>query len=282
MKAKEMLTWTEKQLSQAGIEEAAWESKILLEWIFGIDRTEYYMNPDQMLEKEAIARLKSVVEKRTQHVPLQYLMGSCEFMGYEFLVDDRVLIPRQDTECLVEEACHCLKSMQEKRVLDLCCGSGCIGISIKKLCPDAEVTLADISADALCVAKTNAEKLNAEVTFVQGDLFAPLADAVYDCIVSNPPYIATEEIETLMPEVRDHEPRLALDGSEDGLKFYRKIVADARAHLKEGGQLLFEIGMEQGGSLREIFEENGYIEIEIKKDLAGLNRIAAGRWPVQG
>ena len=281
MTAREILDSIRVCLKEAGIEEFEYESWIFLEWIFGIRRADYYMDPERVMNPEKEVFLKEVLEKRTRRVPLQYLMESCEFMGYPFFVDERVLIPRQDTECLVEKAVELIRDSQRNgkeapQVLDLCTGSGCIGISIKKLCPKAVMTLSDVSEGALEVAGRNADALEAEVSLIQSDLFEKIRGK-YDYIISNPPYIPTKVIEGLMPEVRDYEPHLALDGTADGLFFYRKIVQEAEKYLKEGGVLLFEIGQEQGADLTEIMEKQGFAQIKIWKDLAGLDRVVMGR-----
>ncbi|MBR0410262.1 MAG: peptide chain release factor N(5)-glutamine methyltransferase [Eubacterium sp.] len=283
MTAAGFLSMVRERLSAAGIEEAAAESWILLEWIFGLDRASYYMDPQFVLPEEKMKEAEEVLLKRERRVPLQYLMGICEFMGLTFHVDERVLIPRQDTECLVELALSIMEHEKKERepgrkpqVLDLCTGSGCIGISIGKLFKGSEITLSDISGDALSVAGMNAENLGVAVDQVRSDLFDELGGS-FDYILSNPPYIPSAVIDTLMPEVRDHEPRPALDGKEDGLAFYRRIVHEAKEHLYPGGWLLLEIGMDQGMSLLDLLEKEGYIQTGIKKDLAGLDRIAVGR-----
>ena len=283
MTVRETLDYIRTCLRDAGIEEFEYEGWVFLDWIFGIRRADYYMNPEDKVAPEKEDYLKDMLAKRCDRVPLQYLMGECEFMGYPFLVDERVLIPRQDTECLVEKALEHLQKWQHDRaatpeILDLCTGSGCIGISIKKLFPQARVTLADISEGALEIAGKNAKVLQAEVALVQGDLFENIKGN-FDFIISNPPYIPTKVIEGLMPEVRDYEPHLALDGTEDGLFFYRKIVREAVSYLKEEGMLLFEIGQEQGADLREMMEKEGFSQVKIWKDLAGLDRIVIGRRP---
>ena len=283
MTVRETLNDIRTCLREAGIEEFEYESWVFLEWIFGIRRADYYMDPDGKINPDKEGLLKEMLVRRCERVPLQYLMGECEFMGYPFFVDERVLIPRQDTECLVEKAMEHLKIWQSDgksspKILDLCTGSGCIGISIKKLFPESSVTLSDISEGALAVAGKNAENLQAEVTLIQGDLFENIKGK-FDFILSNPPYIPTKVIEGLMPEVRDHEPHLALDGTEDGLFFYRRIVRESVSRLKEGGMLLFEIGQEQGADLREMMEKEGFSRIEIWKDLAGLDRIVIGQRP---
>ena len=279
MTRKEIREETACRLREAGIEEYEYETWMLLEWKLGVDRAEYFMDPDAEVPQEQWNDLDAALRKRERRIPLQYLMGSCEFMGYSFAVDERVLIPRQDTECLVELAVEEMRRSPEPcRVLDLCTGSGCIGVSVKLLCPQAQVVLSDVSEGALAVAGENARRLGAPVELVQGDLFENV-QGTFDYILSNPPYIPSKVIDGLMPEVRDHEPRLALDGTEDGLHFYRRIVREATKRLRPGGRLLFEIGQEQGEALLSLLQEAGYEETAIRQDLAGLDRIAVGRWP---
>ena len=325
MTIREVLINIRERLQNAGIEDFEYESWVFLDWKLHIDRAEFYMNPNRDVKEELLAELESVLKQREQRVPLQYLMGECEFMGYDFYVDERVLIPRQDTECLVELAVESIRKKGietrqkqnlseadysgdtakedivefhenhgtqqfEKRgaenrkpeqkstkvkVLDLCTGSGCIGISVTKLCPDTEVTLADISDGALSVAKKNAQNLDANVTLIKGNLFENI-EGRFDYILSNPPYIPSEVIEGLMPEVKEHEPRLALDGEADGLSFYRKIINEAPEYLNPDGRIYFEIGAEQGEDLTRLMNERGFSEVKVHKDLAGLDRIVTG------
>lgn len=276
MTIREVLTNIRERLQNAGIEDFEYESWAFLDWKLHIDRAEFYMNPNGKVKKELLAELESVLKQREQRVPLQYLMGECEFMGYDFYVDERVLIPRQDTECLVELAVESIRKKSTKvKVLDLCTGSGCIGISVAKLCPNTEVTLADISDGALSVAKKNAQNLEADVTLIKGNLFENI-EGRFDYILSNPPYIPSEVIEGLMPEVKEHEPRLALDGEADGLSFYRKIINEAPDYLNPDGRIYFEIGAEQGEDLTHLMNERGFSEVKVHKDLAGLDRIVAG------
>ena len=276
MTIREVLTNIRERLQNAGIEDFEYESWVFLDWKLHIDRAEFYMNPNGEVKEERLAELESVLKQREQRVPLQYLMGECEFMGYDFYVDERVLIPRQDTECLVELAVESIRKKSTKvKVLDLCTGSGCIGISVAKLCPDTEVTLADISDGALSVAKKNAQNLEADVTLIKGNLFENI-EGRFDYILSNPPYIPSEVIEGLMPEVKEHEPRLALDGEADGLSFYRKIINEAPDYLNPDGRIYFEIGAEQGEDLTHLMNERGFSEVKVHKDLAGLDRIVTG------
>lgn len=219
----------------------------------------------------------ALTRQRCGRMPLQYLTGEQEFMGLPFCVNEHVLIPRQDTEVLVEEAIRVIqKEMPEAAVLDLCTGSGCIGISIQSFCSNTQVTAADISEDALKVAQKNAKENQVPVKFVHSDLFKEISGS-YDMIVSNPPYIPSKVIETLMPEVRDHEPIKALDGKEDGLYFYLQGYRESVAYLKPGGYLLYEIGHDQGEAVSSYMRENGFDEIEVIRDLAGLDRVVRGR-----
>ena len=276
MTIREVLTNIRERLQNAGIEDFEYESWAFLDWKLHIDRAEFYMNPNGEIKEELLAELEDVLKQREQRVPLQYLMGECEFMGYDFYVDERVLIPRQDTECLVELAVESIRKKSTKvKVLDLCTGSGCIGISVSKLCPDTEVTLADISDGALTVAQKNAQNLSADVTLIKGNLFENI-EGRFDYILSNPPYIPSEVIEGLMPEVKEHEPRLALDGEADGLSFYRKIIDEAPDYLNPDGRIYFEIGAEQGEDLTRLMNERGFSEVKVHKDLAGLDRIVTG------
>lgn len=267
-----------QELESAGIADAQSETFQILEYTLGIDRGRFFTEPSRDLGEELPPKLAEVLKKRKKRIPLQYIMGTCEFMGLSFHVDERVLIPRQDTECLVEEVLEDLKKRPDReacRVLDLCCGSGCIGISIGKLCPGTRLTLADLSADALNLAEDNAKRLGLEAEFVQGDLFENIKDT-YDYIVSNPPYIPTGVIDTLMEEVKDHEPRTALDGMEDGLEFYRRITAQAGKYLNKGGALFLEIGYDQGKAVSEQMRDQGFSQVKVVCDLAGLDRVVRG------
>ena len=223
-----------------------------------------------------------LIEKRASRIPLQHITGEQEFMGLCFKVNQHTLIPRQDTEILVEEALHRLGDGM--RILDMCTGSGCILLSLLKYSNECEGIGIDISEKALAVARENAERLQLDAVFLEGDLFSPLegfvsertTDRLFDMIVSNPPYIETAVIETLMPEVRDHEPAAALDGREDGLYFYRRIIAQAPLHMRKGAHLLFEIGCGQGDMVMSLMREAGFEQVGLFQDYAGLNRVVCG------
>lgn len=274
MTYREAADWGAEVLARADIAEAKIDARLLLEHACKTDRNFYYLHMNEEMTDEQQAEYASVVKKRAERIPLQYITGEQEFMGLPFIVNSNVLIPRQDTEILVEEALKFVKS--ETDVLDLCTGSGCIIISILKNVPSATGTASDISKQALAVAKENARRNEVAVRFEKSDLFENIKNT-YDVIVSNPPYIPTDEIENLMPEVRDFEPFDALDGKQDGLFFYKKIIEEAHNYLKSEGVLLLEIGCEQGTAVSELMEKAGYKEIKVVKDLAGLDRVVIGK-----
>ena len=263
---------TEK-LEKAGIREAKLDAWYLLEYKTGISRAVFLADPDREVEEEKAESYQKDICTRARRIPLQHITGSQEFMGLDFKVNEDVLIPRQDTELLVENAITYIKSVKGNvDVLDMCTGSGCIAISIDRLCENAKVTAVDFSEKALVVAKENNTLNKADVTFFQSDLFENV-EKQYDVIVSNPPYIKTEEIESLMDEVRIHEPMMALDGDCDGLKFYKKIAKEGRQYLRSNGIIFFEIGYDQGQTVPAILEENGYKDIKVYKDLSGNDRV---------
>lgn len=272
-------------LEKAGIPEAALDARLLLEFVCQTNRTTLLAHPEFEVGREQQEQFERLIAKRSDRIPLQHLTGVQNFMGLDFLVNQYVLIPRQDTEILVEEV---LRDFHDgARILDMCTGSGCILLSLLHYSNDATGVGVDLSKEALEVAQTNAERLglapaDAEtgegeprVRFVCSDLFEAI-DEKFDIIVSNPPYIRTDVIETLMPEVRDHDPRMALDGTADGLYFYRRIIEESGNYLKRGGQLFFEIGHDQAEDVSTLMQSHGYKEIEIKKDYAGLDRVVYG------
>lgn len=268
---RELLQTAKEMLEQQGITDAAIDAWYLMAHVFNINRASYLLNNGQTAPEEKGAEFLKLVGERAEHIPLQHLTGTQEFMGLEFEVNKDVLIPRQDTEVLVEEV---LKVSQGKSVLDMCTGSGCIIISLAKLGRIAKATGVDVSENALKTAARNAVHNHAEIEYLQSNLFEKVKGS-YDIIVSNPPYIPTAVVETLMPEVKNHEPVLALDGSADGLEFYRRISSDAKSHLKPGGLLFFEIGHDQAEKVVGILSEEGYSEIVVKKDLSGLDRVVS-------
>lgn len=285
-----------ERLSQKQIAEAELDARYLLLAVTGISPAMFLIKRGQQADMETEQRFFELIRQREARIPLQHILGTQEFMGLEFLVSPDVLIPRQDTETLVERVLEDEKRFRadwkegaERSLLDMCTGSGCIGLSLAILGDFKNVTAADISPKALAVARKNAERLLAEavrkevkpdVQFVESDLFEQIPkDSRFDVIVSNPPYIPSRVIEELDPEVKDHEPRLALDGTEDGLAFYRRLAAECGAFLNPGGRIYFEIGYDQGAAVKELLEAAGFIETEIIKDIPGQDRVAAARWP---
>ena len=273
MTLKEAYEYGQIKLTEAQIDDAVLDAWYLLEHVTGISRALYFLRMNEEMSEENEVQYKAYLETRANHIPLQHITGVQEFMGYEFNVNEHVLVPRQDTEVLVEEALKVVKPDME--VLDMCTGSGCIIISLMKFAKQISGTAVDISEEALKVAKSNADKLDAAVEFIRSDLFEEVKGQ-YDLIVSNPPYIRTAVIEELKEEVKFHDPFLALDGKEDGLFFYRKIVKDSLNYLKPNGRLYFEIGHDQGEDVKNLMEEAGFKEVFVKKDLAGLDRVVCG------
>ena len=287
----ELLTQGTQLLMNAGIEEARLDAWLLLEYTADISRAWYYAHPESEVNEEIVSEYLSLCQKRAEHIPLQHLTHQACFMGYDFYVDERVLVPRQDTEVLAEEALHQLRNMRNPRILDMCTGSGCLLLSLLMELPDATGTGVDISAAALAVAEGNRKNLELEKRAVlvqsdtfSGDYFQKNSGNIsleYDMLISNPPYIPTEDIGKLMEEVRFHDPVLALDGREDGLYFYRRITEQAGKYLKPGGWLMYEIGCEQGADVSAIMQGEGFTEVTVKKDLAGLDRVVIGKKQMQ-
>ncbi len=312
---KAAYTLGRERLRRAGVPEADLDAWYLLEYVTGLGRASYLMEPDREMTEQQSLRYEECISKREQRVPLQHITGEQEFMGLTFRVDENVLIPRQDTETLVEQALEILKKGQLPRsggklhILDLCTGSGCILLSVLHYADkcdtgrynagqcdpgmhdpekhdaedpadmpgDIEGTGADISEKALSIAGQNADALGIRAGFIRGDLFENIRGK-YGMILSNPPYIRSAEIDALQEEVRLHDPREALDGREDGLYFYRRITDEAREHLLPGGWLIFEIGYDQAEDVSGLMRSAGYTEVRVKKDLAGLDRVVYGRY----
>ena len=269
------------KLAEEGIEEFSLDAWYLLEYVTGVSKAMYFAEPERAVSEENADRYIDCIRRRAAHIPLQHITGEQEFMGYPFHVNEHVLIPRQDTEILVEEAIRVMRP--KMKVLDMCTGSGCIVLSILKMCREKYYMTelqgigADVSEEALKVARENGRRLGVPVTWIQSDLFAKIPEEEkYDVIVSNPPYIETAVIDTLQEEVRLHDPYIALDGKEDGLYFYRRIISEAGKYLKTQGKLMFEIGCDQAEAVEELMKNAGYEQITVKKDLAGLDRVVYG------
>lgn len=278
---------TQYQLVTAGIEklnkysvpDADIDAELLWLYVSGQDKMAYIMNRQKEVDGATQSFYEAVIDKRSKRIPLQYITGTQCFMGYDFETAPEVLIPRYDTEVLVEQANRLLHDIQSDKmsVLDMCCGSGCIGLSVALMNPGVHIDLCDISDSAITLTMKNAERLAvADYKVIKSDLFEKI-DKKYDMIVSNPPYIESDVIDGLMPEVRDHEPRLALDGDADGLKFYKAITENAESYLNEKGYILFEIGNHQAYDVQQLLVDRQFEEIRVVKDLAGNDRVVIGR-----
>lgn len=272
---KNLLDFGKVALKQQGIEDAELDAWYLLEHVTGVTRAAYLADTQRPVRDKDALKYREYIEKRAKHIPLQHLTKEQEFMGLSFYVDEHVLIPRQDTEVLVEEA---LKRIQDgAEVLDMCTGSGCILVSLSHFCKLKRAVGVDNSLAALQVAEKNACRNKQEqIILLQSDMFEAVSGN-FDLIVSNPPYIRTEEIDTLSEEVRLHEPFQALDGKEDGLYFYRLLAEDAKRFLKKEGFLCMEIGCDQGEAVLTLLKEHGYQDGVIIQDLAGLDRVCIGK-----
>lgn len=276
-----LVKWATDDFKARGIESPRLDAEIIVAHALKIDRMKVILESLRPLEGAELALLRDLVKRRRGREPIAYLRGEREFYGLPFKVDPRVLIPRPDTEALVETALERSAEVSlSMRLLDLCTGSGCVAIAIAKARPTAEVVAADISEDALAVARDNALRLGAyNVSFVQGDLFAAVPERRFDVITANPPYIASEEIPTLMPDVRDFEPRLALDGGVDGLDLVRRIVTDAPRWLGADGVLALEIGAGEAADVHALFAAAGYRDVRLTKDYAKIERVVSGVRP---
>ena len=289
---------TGKQLFvEAGVEEeeAALEIRLLLQESFSLNTADYLLRKQEPLCKagieqtEILQKLHSFYEnfeKRRRRIPLAQILGRQSFYGLDFFVNEDVLIPRADTECLVDLVLEDYADLAKQagssslNILDLCTGSGCIGISVAKHLPYQELLLVDLSEKALAVAKKNAEKhLGENVTLLQSDLLTGVQGKKFSLLLSNPPYIVSRVIPSLEREVSEYEPKLALDGGEDGLVFYRRIAKEAKAVLLPGARLYLEIGYDQGESVKDIFQKEGYEAVEVFPDLAGNPRVLRGIFP---
>lgn len=270
-----ILTWTKQYFSEKGVDNPRLDAEVLLSHVLGKDRLYLYVNFDQPLSPAELEAFRAAVKKRAMRTPVAYITGSKEFMNLDFIVSPAVLIPRPDTEILVEAALARLGSVESPQVLDIGTGSGAIIISVLANIPNAQGAAVDISADALAVASENA-KLNdvsTRLNFLQGDLFAPVYGHKFDAVLSNPPYIPAADIAGLEPEVR-REPSLALDGGKDGLNYYRRIIKEGPAYLKQGGFIALEVGVGQAAQVAGLAEEQRILRpVEIIKDYAGIDRV---------
>lgn len=300
MEYREAYNMGKAVLLEASVPDAETDARLLLEYVCGTNRNTLLAHGDSEVTEEQESAYRELVEKRSQRIPLQHLTGGQDFMGLEFSVNEHVLIPRQDTEILVEEALQYLHDGMQ--VLDMCTGSGCILISLLHYSNNCEGLGVDVSEEALKVAERNAVKLlgtqavrnlsgisgesadsqeppdlfvGTHISFVQSDLFEKV-EGKFDMVISNPPYIQSGIIDTLMPEVRDYEPRLALDGSDDGLSFYRRILEECPRYLQKGGMLFFEIGYDQGEAVSRLMEQAGFLGVMLVSDYSGMDRVVYG------
>jgi release factor glutamine methyltransferase len=273
-----LVKWATDDFRARGIENPRLDAELLVAHALEIDRMRVILDANRPLEGAELATLRELVKRRRAYEPIAYLRGEREFYGLTFRVDKRVLVPRPDTETLVDAAlarsAHVSMSMRQ---LDLCTGSGCVAIAMARQRPTAQVFGSDLSPDALAVARENALRLGAyNVAFVRSDLFAGFEGRRFDVITANPPYIPSAEIETLQPDVRDHEPRLALDGGADGLAIVRLIVEQAPAHLVPGGLLAIEIGAGEANDVTALFEARGFQDVRAHRDIGRIERVISG------
>lgn len=291
---KELIKIGEKQLEDVGITDAARDAKLLYCFFDKLDSVGLMMHWQDVLQDNQCEGYFALIERRAAGEPLQYITGTQDFMGLTFQVNSDVLIPRQDTETMVEDCIELIKkgtlrgsdyikAQSTKDILDLCCGSGAIGVSLAKLCDNIKVTCSDVSDRALVVAEKNAQANGCKsVKFEKSDLFSAFCSKFrkkkFDLIISNPPYIESSVIPTLQSEVKDYEPMIALDGGEDGLEFYRRIACQAAEHLNKNGIIMVEIGYNQGEAVTCLFEETEkFADITCLKDLAGKDRIVVAK-----
>lgn len=270
-----VLNWTKGYLSEKGVENARLEAEWMLCDALALDRVGLYLNFDKPLTAEELARFRALVARRARREPLQYILGSQEFMGLSFEVAQGVLIPRHDTEVLVAAGIE--RGGSARSILDIGTGSGCIAIALARALPGAGVVAVELSDEALEIARRNAERNEARVEFHRGSLFAPFAGRRFDLILSNPPYIPAADLASLQQEVRDFEPTQALDGGVDGLDFYRTIVAQAPEHLNPEGWLIFEVGIDQARAVHELLRLTGFREPFTARDPAGIDRVVGAR-----
>lgn len=276
---RKVLDWTRGHFDKQDIDDPRLTSEILLGHVLCLPRVKLYMDLDRPLTKDELATYRGLIQRRLSGEPTQYLVGAKEFYGRRFAVDPRVLIPRSETELLVEAVLHDVKKDAPSRVLDVCTGSGCIAVTIAAERPQASVWATDLMPGALEVARSNAEahQVDSRVTFYQGDLLAPLPEGcTFEVIVSNPPYVKTGDLKTLQREVQ-REPKEALDGGPEGVTLIARLVKDALPRLKPGGLLAMEIGEDEGAAVKELLVRAGYHDVKIEKDLARHERLALGR-----
>lgn len=262
------------QLEKAQVPNSQYDSEMLLAHLLKCSRFDLLINKGNLIDESVFGVYMTLIKKRSQRIPLQYLLGVQYFMGHPFYINEQVLIPRGETELLCEQVIEYIRHnpLPSPKILDLCTGSGALAVSLSLAFPNSQVTASDISTDALAVAQKNADALKATVTFVQGDFFKPLQGQSFDVIVSNPPYIPAGELPHLQKEV-GFEPALALNGGQDGLDFYRILAAHGKEHLQPQGSIFCEIGADQGPQVHSLFTNNGFSSVQVLKDLQQLDRM---------
>lgn len=281
MTVREMIKLGEMELMKAHCMDPKIDAEALYCYLMNVDKVKVFLQAGETVTEEVQQQYFDLIKKRAERIPLQHITGVQEFMGLTFKVGPDVLIPRQDTETLVEEAARMItgnhdnvRSRKRWRVLDLCCGSGAIGIALAKICSNVRVTATDLSVSAIETAQKNSENNRVKVKFLEGDLFAPIKNKKFDMIISNPPYIRTHMIPILQDEVKKFEPMLALDGGLDGLDFYRKIIKEAPEHLKNQGVLALEIGHDQAMAVSQLIRDTGaFTKVYVVKDIPGKDRM---------
>ncbi len=279
MTVREILNDTTRLLEDAGIPSARLDAEVLLAFCLKNDRLEFLKNPEMRISKSRLAVFKKLVSRRIKSEPMAYLTGRKEFWSFVLEVNKDVLIPRPDTEIIVEEALDIAKAINQPSILDIGTGSGAIALALATELPESKITATDISAAALRIAKKNTHTLNLEkqIEFLEGDLFAPV-EGLFDIIVSNPPYISAAEYIELPAGVRNFEPRIALFAGQTGVEFYEKLIYQSGNYLKQDGWLLLEIGAPQAEKIRDIMQERGFFEnITVRQDYAGHDRVIRGR-----
>ena len=271
MTCRELIRFTSERLLSAGVPDPVNDAALMLSYLTGIPALRLRMDETYVPNQNVLDAYEELVLKRMSRIPLQYLLHEAPFFRRVFRVDPRVLIPRPETELLCEWSVEVLKAFDFPRVLDLCCGSGCIGLTLKAEIPDSSVTLSDISGDALSLAAENARRLNVAVSFCRSDLLEAFSGSVFDLVVCNPPYIPSMDCDVLQEVMR--EPRLALDGGPDGLSFYRRIIPDAFRILSPGGSLLMELGAGEDAAVAAMLKEQRYVSVQTREDLSGIRRM---------
>lgn len=275
MNLNNVLRYGKDFLKSNNIDSFSIDAEVLLMYVLNFTKVQLFINNDISINDLQLKEYNNLLQNRILNIPVQYLIGHCEFMSLDFNVNKYTLIPRPDTEILVQEVIKSIEKNDFNNILEIGTGSGAISISIAHYCTNTLITATDISEKALDKAKENSilNDVSDRINFLNSDIYSNIPLKLYDAIVSNPPYIKTNDIKALSPQVRDYEPFSALDGGDDGLKFYREITSNSKKYLKKNGMLFFEIGYNQAEALKEIFDKNNFKGVHVVKDLAGLDRV---------